>query len=62
MVSCGYLSFKEMFKKRVSFFSELYLRWIVDQKNNENTLIQIQELVTNEKELRTKVGIFLKKV
>lgn len=37
------------------YFSELYLRWIVDQKNNDNTVIQIQELVTNEKELRTKV-------
>ncbi|XP_046807439.1 myotubularin-related protein 9 [Lucilia cuprina] len=38
----------------LELWTELYLRWIVDQKNNENSNIQIQELVTNEKELRTK--------
>lgn len=36
-------------------FSELYLRWIVDQKNSEWTATQIQELITSEKELRAKV-------
>ncbi|XP_075161608.1 myotubularin-related protein 9 [Haematobia irritans] len=38
----------------LELWSELYLRWNVDQKNNEWTAVQIQELVTNEKELRTK--------
>lgn len=38
----------------LELWSELYLRWIVDQKNNEHSLMQIQELVTNEKELRAK--------
>lgn len=40
-----------------NLFLELYLRWIVDQKNSEWTAVQIQELITNEKELRTKVPV-----
>ena len=36
----------------------MYLRWILDQKNNENIMNQIQELVSNEKELRTRVSLF----
>ncbi|XP_013114065.1 myotubularin-related protein 9 [Stomoxys calcitrans] len=38
----------------LELWSDLYLRWIVDQKNTEWTAVQIQELITNEKELRTK--------
>lgn len=38
---------------------ELYLRWIVEQKNSTKTMQQIQELVTQEKELRAKVSVQL---
>ncbi|XP_005183305.1 myotubularin-related protein 9 [Musca domestica] len=38
----------------LELWNELYLRWIVDQKNSEWTATQIQELITSEKELRAK--------
>ncbi|XP_062128107.1 myotubularin-related protein 9 [Drosophila sulfurigaster albostrigata] len=37
----------------LELWSELYLRWVIDQRNLVSTMTQIQELVTNEKELRT---------
>jgi len=37
-------------------FLELYLRWVIDQRNLATTMAQIQELVTTEKELRTQVS------
>ncbi|KAM7358395.1 myotubularin-related protein 9 isoform 2-T5 [Cochliomyia hominivorax] len=46
----------------LELWTELYLRWIADQKNNENTILQIQELVTTEKELRTKATELAKEV
>ncbi|KAH8415476.1 hypothetical protein KR222_000482 [Zaprionus bogoriensis] len=36
----------------LELWSELYLRWVIDQQNLATTMTQIQELVTNEKELR----------
>lgn len=36
-------------------FSELYLRWVIDQSQNKIMFNQIQQLITHEKELRTKV-------
>ncbi|KAH8302863.1 hypothetical protein KR044_011376 [Drosophila immigrans] len=37
----------------LELWSELYLRWVIDQRNLATTMAQIQELVTTEKELRT---------
>ncbi|EDV96905.1 myotubularin-related protein 9 [Drosophila grimshawi] len=37
----------------LELWSELYLRWMIDQQNLSTTMAQIQELVTCEKELRT---------
>ncbi|XP_030372509.1 myotubularin-related protein 9 [Scaptodrosophila lebanonensis] len=37
----------------LELWSELYLRWVIDQRNIATTMAQIQELVTREKELRT---------
>ncbi|XP_055845895.1 myotubularin-related protein 9 [Episyrphus balteatus] len=39
----------------LELWDELYLRWVMDQQNMTNTMAQIQELITYEKELRTKV-------
>ncbi|XP_055914081.1 myotubularin-related protein 9 [Eupeodes corollae] len=39
----------------LELWDELYLRWTMDQQNMTNTMAQIQELITYEKELRTKV-------
>ncbi|KAH8372204.1 hypothetical protein KR093_010586 [Drosophila rubida] len=36
----------------LELWSELYLRWVIDQRNLTTTMAQIQELVTTEKELR----------
>uniref|UniRef100_W8B3A6 Myotubularin-related protein 9 n=1 Tax=Ceratitis capitata TaxID=7213 RepID=W8B3A6_CERCA len=38
----------------LELWSELYLRWTIEQKNSSKMLQQIQELVTQEKELRAK--------
>ncbi|XP_036337919.1 myotubularin-related protein 9 [Rhagoletis pomonella] len=38
----------------LELWSELYLRWTLEQKNSTQTMQQIQELVTQEKELRAK--------
>ncbi|CAD7006683.1 myotubularin-related protein 9 [Ceratitis capitata] len=38
----------------LELWSELYLRWTIEQKNSSKMLQQIQELVTREKELRAK--------
>ncbi|XP_011201625.2 myotubularin-related protein 9 [Bactrocera dorsalis] len=38
----------------LELWSELYLRWTIEQKNSTKTMQQIQELVTQEKELRAK--------
>ncbi|XP_018804153.1 PREDICTED: myotubularin-related protein 9 isoform X2 [Bactrocera latifrons] len=38
----------------LELWSDLYLRWTVEQKNSTKTMQQIQELVTQEKELRAK--------
>ncbi|XP_030571571.1 myotubularin-related protein 9 [Drosophila novamexicana] len=37
----------------LELWSELYLRWVIDQRNLATTMAQIQELVTREKELRS---------
>ncbi|TDG51198.1 hypothetical protein AWZ03_002285 [Drosophila navojoa] len=37
----------------LELWSELYLRWVIDQRNLATTMTQIQELITCEKELRT---------
>lgn len=39
----------------LELWDELYLRWTMDQQNMTNTMAQIQELITYEKKLRTKV-------
>lgn len=36
-------------------FAELYFRWVIDQSGTRTIMNQIQTLVTQEKELRTKV-------
>jgi len=36
--------------------SDLYLRWVIDQRSCATVMSQIQELVTREKELRTQVS------
>lgn len=38
----------------LELWSELYLRWTIEQKNSTKTIQQIQELVMQEKELRAK--------
>lgn len=38
----------------LELWNELYLRWTIEQKNSTKTMQQIQELVTQEKELRAK--------
>ncbi|XP_017000052.2 myotubularin-related protein 9 [Drosophila takahashii] len=37
----------------LELWSDLYLRWVIDQRSCATVLSQIQELVTREKELRT---------
>ncbi|XP_022213683.1 myotubularin-related protein 9 [Drosophila obscura] len=37
----------------LELWSELYLRWVIDQRSVATVMSQIQELVTREKELRT---------
>ncbi|KAH8380067.1 hypothetical protein KR009_008750 [Drosophila setifemur] len=37
----------------LELWSDLYLRWVVDQRSCASVMSQIQELVTREKELRT---------
>lgn len=39
----------------ITLFSDLYLRWVIDQNNVKNMNNQIQTLVNREKELRSKV-------
>lgn len=39
----------------LELWDELYLRWTMDQQNMTKTMTQIQQLITYEKELRTKV-------
>ncbi|KAH8286527.1 hypothetical protein KR054_010826 [Drosophila jambulina] len=37
----------------LELWSDLYLRWVIDQRSCATVMLQIQELVTREKELRT---------
>lgn len=37
----------------LELWSDLYLRWVIDQRSSAAVMSQIQELVTREKELRT---------
>ncbi|EDW93091.1 myotubularin-related protein 9 [Drosophila yakuba] len=37
----------------LELWSDLYLRWVIDQRSSATVMSQIQELVTREKELRT---------
>ncbi|XP_017122306.1 myotubularin-related protein 9 [Drosophila elegans] len=39
----------------LELWSDLYLRWVIDQRSCATVMTQIQELVTREKELRTQV-------
>lgn len=43
-------------------WSELYLRWVIDQSHTKRTLNQIQTLITTEKELRTKAVKYRKQL
>lgn len=36
-------------------WSELYLRWVIDQTENKKAMVKIQNLISNDKDLRSKV-------
>lgn len=42
---------------QIFVLSELYFRWIIDQSGTKTIMNQVQTLVTQEKELRTKVCV-----
>lgn len=46
----------DFFNLQCFCFSELYLRWVIDQTQTKNMFHQIQALITKEKEMRTKVN------
>lgn len=36
-------------------WNDLYLRWVIDQTENKKTMAKIQDLIQNDKNLRSKV-------